>query len=60
MRLEKIESIVANKAYSDEDAAGMTGITVEEVKKMRTPKPKPAPKATPKKAAPKKAAAKKK
>ena len=52
MRLEKIESIVANKAYSDEDAAGMTGITVEEVKKMRTPapKPKPAPKAAPKKA----------
>jgi len=51
MRLEKIESIVANKAYSDEDAAGMTGITVEEVKKMRTPAPKPAPKITPKKAA---------
>ena len=57
MRLEKIESIVANKAYSDEDAAGMTGITVEEVKKMRTPA---APKVAPKKAAPKKAAAKKK
>ena len=52
MRLEKIESIVANKAYSDEDAAGMTGITVEEVKKMRTPAtPKAAPKAAPKKAA---------
>jgi len=51
MRLEKIESIVANKAYSNEDAAGMTGITVEEVKKMRTPAPKPAPKITPKKAA---------
>tara|TARA_B100001079_G_scaffold72542_1_gene62230 strand:- start:211 stop:375 length:165 start_codon:yes stop_codon:yes gene_type:complete len=48
MRLEKIESIVANKAYSDEDAAGMTGITVEEVKKMRTPV---APKVAPKKAA---------
>jgi len=48
MRLEKIKSIVANKAYSDEDAAGMTGITVEEVKKMRTPA---TPKAAPKKAA---------
>jgi hypothetical protein len=57
MRPEKIKAILAQD-YSDEEAAGMTGISVEEVKKMRTPAAKPKP-AT-KKAAPKKAAAKKK
>ena len=55
MRPEKIKAILAQD-YSDEEAAGMTGISVEEVKKMRTPAAKPKP-AT-KKAAPKKAAAK--
>ena len=54
MRPEKIKSIVENKNYSDEDAAGMTGISVEEVRKIRTPAPKPTPKAAPKKAAGKK------
>lgn len=51
MRPEKIKSIVENKNYSDEDAAGMTGLSVEEVRKIRTPAPKPtpAPKAAPKK-----------
>ena len=51
MRQEKIKSIVENKNYSDADAAGMTGISVEEVRKLRTPAPtpKPAPKAAPKK-----------
>jgi len=42
MRLEKIKSIVANKNYSDEEAAGRTGISVEEVANLRAPK-KPAP-----------------
>ena len=53
MRQEKIKSIVENKNYSDEDAAGMTGISVEEVRKLRTSAatPKPAPKAASKKAA---------
>ena len=53
MRQEKIKSIVENKNYSDADAAGMTGISVEEVRKLRTPAstPKSAPKAAPKKAA---------
>ena len=49
MRPEKIKSIVENKNYSDEDAAGMTGLSVEEVRKIRTPAPTPAPKAAPKK-----------
>lgn len=48
MRPEKIKLILAQD-HSDEEAAGMTGITVEEVKKQRTPKSKPAPKVTPKK-----------
>jgi len=48
MRQEKIKLILAQD-HSDEEAAGMTGITVEEVRKIRNPKP--APKAAPKKAA---------
>tara|TARA_R100001244_G_scaffold25737_1_gene26059 strand:+ start:346 stop:513 length:168 start_codon:yes stop_codon:yes gene_type:complete len=50
MRPEKIKLILAQD-HSDEEAAGMTGITVEEVRKIRNPTPKPAPKAAPKKAA---------
>jgi hypothetical protein len=50
MRQEKIKLILAQD-HSDEEAAGMTGITVEEVRKIRNPTPKPAPKAASKKAA---------
>jgi len=52
MNTDKIKRKIAEgQDHSDEEAAGMTGITVEEVRKIRNPTPKPAPKAASKKAA---------
>ena len=59
MNVDKIKSKIA-AGHTDEEIAAMAGTTAEEISKVRTPAPKPAPKAAPKKAAPKKAAAKKK
>ena len=51
MNTDKIKSKIA-AGHTDEEIAAMAGITVEEINKIRTPaKPKPAPKAAPKKAA---------
>ena len=61
MNTDKIKRKIA-EGHTDEEIAAMAGTTAEEISKVRTPapKPKPAPKATPKKAAPKKAATSKK
>ena len=48
MNTDKIKRKIA-EGYKDEEIASMAGITVEEVKKQRTPKSKPAPKVAPKK-----------
>jgi DNA-binding protein H-NS len=56
MNVDKIKRKIA-EGHTDEEIAAMAGITADEVNKIRTPaptKPKPAPKAAPKKAAVKK------